>query len=70
MFAGLLTIGQGIFALGGFVSGSTGYIVCLVGRAIFGLGGESLVVLQSATVSRWFMGKELSLALAVNLTFS
>ena len=32
----------------------------LVGRAIFGLGGESLSVAQSAFVTRWFQNRELA----------
>jgi nitrate/nitrite transporter NarK len=40
----------------------------LVGRAIFGLGGESLCVAEMGLVSVWFKGKELALALALNMT--
>jgi len=42
----------------------------LVGRVIFGLGGESLSVVSSSLVSSWFAGAELALALGVNLSFS
>lgn len=42
----------------------------LAGRVIFGLGGESLSVSQSAIVSKWFKGKELAFALAVNISVS
>ena len=37
---------------------------------LFGLGGESLNVCQSVLVSRWFFGKELALALGINITVS
>lgn len=40
----------------------------LVGRSIFGLGGESMSVTQSAIVTKWFKGKELAFALAVNIS--
>jgi len=40
----------------------------LLGRAIFGLGGESLSVAQSAFVTRWFQSKELALALGLTLS--
>jgi MFS family permease len=42
----------------------------LVGRTIFGIGGESMNVAQSAIVTVWFKGKELAFALGVNLTVS
>lgn len=33
--------------------------IMLVGRVIFGLGGESLCVGQSTIIAQWFDGKEL-----------
>jgi hypothetical protein len=35
----------------------------IVGRIIFGLGGENNSVVQSTIVSKWFEGKEIALAL-------
>mmetsp|Transcript_1843 Transcript_1843/g.2295 ORF Transcript_1843/g.2295 Transcript_1843/m.2295 type:complete len:124 (-) Transcript_1843:37-408(-) len=46
------------------------FIVMLIGRFVFGLGGDILSVCQSTMVSRWFMGKELSLALGIVLSLS
>jgi len=40
------------------------------GRFIFGAGSESLVVVQSAIISRWFKGKEMALAFGIALTIS
>jgi MFS family permease len=40
------------------------------GRLIFGAGAESLVVVQSAIISRWFKGKEMALAFGIALTVS
>ena len=42
----------------------------LVGRIIFGVGGESMNVAQSAIVTVWFKGKELAFALGINLSIS
>jgi MFS family permease len=42
----------------------------LVGRFIFGLGGETQFVCKSAIISNWFRGKELALAFGINLSFS
>ena len=40
------------------------------GRLIFGAGAETLVVAQSAIISRWFKGKEMALAFGIALTIS
>ena len=40
------------------------------GRLIFGAGGESLIVVQSAIISRWFKGREMALAFGIALTIS
>ena len=42
----------------------------LAGRVIFGLGGESMGVAQSAIVSSWFKGKEMAFALGINLSIA
>ena len=39
----------------------------MIGRFILGLGGESMYVAQSAIISAWFKGKELSFAFGMNL---
>ena len=40
------------------------------GRLVFGAGSESLIVVQSAIISRWFKGKEMALAFGITLTIS
>lgn len=67
MFTIILTIGQLVFAFG--VSTET-YWLALVGRFIFGLGGECMTVAQSTIVSQWFKGKELAFAFGLNLSVS
>ena len=42
----------------------------LLGRVIFGIGGETLNVAQSVIVAQWFKGKELAFALGINISFS
>ncbi len=39
-------------------------------KLIYRLGGESLSVAQSAIVSKWFRGKELAMALGLNVSVS
>lgn len=40
------------------------------GRLIFGAGSESLIVVQSAIIGRWFKGKEMAMAFGISLTIS
>lgn len=65
MFTIILTFGQFIFMIGGI---KDIYWLMLVGRFVFGLGGECMSVSQSAIISQWFKGKELGFALGLNLT--
>jgi MFS family permease len=62
VFNGFITLGQAIFAIGMTLSEpSMRWPVMYVGRIIFGFGGESLSVAQSAIIAKWFVGKELAL---------
>lgn len=76
LFSSLLVLGQGVFTISGFLGvASDGesiypFVVAIIGRVIFGLGGESLGVCQSAIISRWFVGKELALAFGINISVS
>mmetsp|Transcript_60348 Transcript_60348/g.177043 ORF Transcript_60348/g.177043 Transcript_60348/m.177043 type:complete len:456 (+) Transcript_60348:218-1585(+) len=40
----------------------------LAGRVVFGIGGESMQVAQNCLLFRWFKGKEVALALGLNLS--
>jgi MFS family permease len=65
LFSLLVLLGQGMFALG--VQWKA-FVCMLTGRVIFGLGGESLTVAQARLVTEWFRGKELALAIGLNLS--
>jgi len=41
-----------------------------VGRVVFGVGSESMIVAQSAITARWFRGKELAMAFGITLTIA
>jgi MFS family permease len=58
----LITLGQAVFLIG-VAFGS--FPVALLGRAIFGCGGENINVAQSVAIVRWFVDKELSMAYTV-----
>jgi nitrate/nitrite transporter NarK len=59
-----VTIGHLLFAFGVQFKW---YMSMLIGRFIFGIGGESLAVLQSHITSRWFLHEELAFALGWNI---
>jgi MFS family permease len=42
----------------------------VLGRFVFGLGGESLTVAQSVVVQDWFKDYELNFALGLNISFA
>ncbi|CAG9327828.1 im:7160594_2 [Blepharisma stoltei] len=67
IFSGFICLGQAIFAIG-VDAGS--YPIAVIGRCVFGLGGESQNVAQSTIVSAWFSGKELAMALGMNVSIS
>jgi MFS family permease len=62
IFAVLSLVGPAITAASGT------FWVMAGGRLIFGMGAESLNVAVSASLARWFKGKELSFAFGLNLT--
>jgi MFS family permease len=40
--------------------------VMLIGRVLFGIGGESISVVQSSITTGWFKNKELAFALGLS----
>jgi MFS family permease len=64
IFSVLIVIGAAV------VAAAPNLPVLYLGRVIFGVGSETLIVAQSAIVARWFTGKELALAFGVTLTIS
>jgi len=70
IFCGLVFLGQLIFAAGITIGDTPGFIVAVIGRFVFGLGGETLSVAQASYTAKWFRGKELALAFGVTLSFS
>lgn len=58
LLGALLTAFQGNFA------------VMVAGRAVLGLGAESLIVAVTTAIAKWFKGKELSFAFGINLTIA
>ena len=67
VFSVLIGVGQLVCLVGVW---NDSMLTMLLGRVVFGLGGESLSVSSSALISSWFAGKELALALGINLSFS
>ncbi|GAM24715.1 hypothetical protein SAMD00019534_078900 [Acytostelium subglobosum LB1] len=68
LFCVLVLAGQIIFSIS---ASSKTYWLALLGRIIFGFGGESLSVAQSTFTATWFNGRsDLNLAFAITLGFS
>jgi MFS family permease len=44
--------------------------IIVVGRALLGMGAEPLIAAITTAIAKWFRGKELSFAFAVNLTIA
>ncbi|XP_077285994.1 lysosomal dipeptide transporter MFSD1-like isoform X2 [Arctopsyche grandis] len=63
----ILLIGAVLFALGGYINA---FWLMIVGRFIFGIGGESLAVAQNNYAVRWFKGKELNMVFGLQLSFA
>lgn len=64
IFSILCMVGAVVTAIGGNLT------MMIIGRLIFGLGAESLIVAITTIVARWFKGKELSFAFGLNLTIA
>jgi MFS family permease len=47
---------------------SPGLKIMLLGRAIFGIGAEAILIVNNKVLARWFLGKELAFAYGLNLT--
>ena len=57
--------------VGSIINVLTGTLwVMALGRLIFGMGAESLIVAVTTALAAWFKGKELSFAFGLNLTFA
>ncbi len=62
LFAALCAIGVFLTASG------PSFFLMLMGRFIFGLGAESLLITKTKILSKWFKGKELALGFALALS--
>jgi len=60
-----VVIGQVVTAIG---VQSCAWPTMWAGRAIFGLGGESMQIAQTVLLFKWFKGKEVALALGLNIS--
>lgn len=60
-----------IIFLGAALTSATGHAGTMIaGRALLGLGGESLVVAATTVIARWFKGRELALAFGIKVTIA
>ena len=66
-FMSMLLLGQTVFTIG---IGQKSWSLMFLGRILYGLGGESVSVANSAVLSEWFKGKELAFAFGLNLSIA
>jgi hypothetical protein len=60
LFSGAVVFSQVIVMVGG----TTGvFWLMLVGRALFGVSSENLIISQTAIINKWFKGSELSMVI-------
>ncbi|KAJ3089839.1 hypothetical protein HK102_005377, partial [Quaeritorhiza haematococci] len=64
IFSGFVCLGQTLFAMGVQMKD---FPTMLFGRILFGIGGESISVVQASITTSWFKNKELAFALGLNL---
>jgi MFS family permease len=67
IFTSIVLVGQCIYALGATIGS---FDLMIFGRFVFGLGGESLAVVQSTITSHWFSGNELAMAFGITISAS
>lgn len=67
LYSSLIALGQIVFTIG---LQAKSWPIIFLGRLIFGFGGESFTVANSALLSDWFKGRELAFAFGVNLAIS
>ncbi|MFQ5930175.1 MAG: MFS transporter, partial [Acidobacteriota bacterium] len=63
VFSALIVIGSVM------VAAAPAFWLMVVGRAVFGVGAEALIVCQNAILAKWFKGKELAFSFGLALTF-
>ena len=63
IFSAIITIGQTICAIGGWVQNFT---LLVLGRGIHGLGSESQQMVQAVYVASWFKDQEISMAMGIS----
>jgi len=67
IFACFVMAGQIVFAAGALFNR---FWLMILGRFIFGIGGESLAVTQNTYAVSWFYGKELNMVFGFQLSFA
>jgi MFS family permease len=62
------TLFAALCAAGVFLTAATKiFPVMLLGRLLYGLGAESLIITQNKVMAKWFKGREMALAFGLNL---
>jgi len=70
LFCFFIALGQVVVSIGSSLDTHSAFVVMVLGRIIFSLGGESLSVAQSTFCSKWFKGKDLAFSFGITLSFA
>ncbi|MBN1222304.1 MAG: MFS transporter [Candidatus Aminicenantes bacterium] len=63
IFLSLAILGAGLISVFATID------LLLLGRFVFGLGAESILVVNMAIISKWFKGKEMAMAMGIYVSF-
>jgi len=64
LFAGICVLGTVLTAI------SPSFVVMALGRLLFGLGAESMIVAITVVLGQWFVGRQLGFAFGINLSIA
>lgn len=67
LFTSLIAVGQVVVCLGFSIKS---WPIIFLGRFVFALGGENLIVANSALLADWFKGRELAFSFGINLSIA
>lgn len=61
----LVTVGQVLSSIGGFTKS---FALLIFGRALYGIGGETMYVIRQCYIAKWFYDQEFSLAQGISMS--
>ena len=66
-FSIMIVMGQTLVCVGGYLQS---YVIMIMGRILFGLGGENIGVVQSKIICKWFKNDKVAFAISLSTALS